>query len=111
VDPCQAESAKSDAEFAQATHSSMLAKQGLPSIDWAGAFGLGQIVKIGFSGGSVASVGWAAALGSAAKGAWFFGKAAAVSTYHAAASNFHLLTPTVAGCPGSLIPDFSSPPE
>ncbi|HTQ62621.1 MAG TPA: hypothetical protein VMI32_20515, partial [Candidatus Solibacter sp.] len=38
-------------------------------------------------------------------------KAAAVSTYHAAASNFHLLTQTVAGCPGSLIPDFSSPPE
>ena len=72
-----------------------------------GTFAIGQAMKVAMSGGSVASVGWAALLGSAFKGSWFFGKAVVLSDYYGIDSSFHLLTQTVAGCPGSLIPDFS----
>jgi len=107
-DFCQAESDKSDAELAAANRAAKIAKQGLPSFDWAGTFAIGQALKIGISGGSAASVGWAALLGSAAKASWFFGKAVAVQGYHLGKSNFHLLTQTVEGCPGTIM-DFSPP--
>ncbi|HEX7961740.1 MAG TPA: RHS repeat-associated core domain-containing protein [Terriglobales bacterium] len=110
-DICQAESDNEEDEGAQAMQSAMIAKQGLPSADWAGTFAVGQVLKLALSGGSLASVGQAAAMGSLAKGSWYFGKAAALNTYHAAAANFHLLNQIVAGCPGVQALDLFGSPE
>jgi hypothetical protein len=88
----------------------MIAKQGLPSLDWAGAFSISQLLKGGLSGGvNPSSVGQAALLGSAAKGAWYFAKAATMQTYYSAKSSFHSLVQVAIGCKDSLLPDFSSP--
>ena len=108
-DFCQAESDKADAEAALAAQSAMIVKQGLPSLDWAGAFAIGQGLKVGISGGTISSVGKAAPIGVVATSSWFFGKAVVLQAYHSAKASFHSLTQTVMGCHGSLIPDFSSP--
>lgn len=78
----------------------MIAKQGVPDMDWAGTTTLAEFLS---GGATWTSLSTAAATGALAQGAWYFGKAAVLQGYHSAKSTFHTMIWTVEGCPGSLL--------